>query len=254
MIRLSHQLLLHLKQSECVVVFTGAGVSSESGVPTFRGEDGIWKKFKAEELANFDSFLKNPELVWEWYLHRKKIMSSIQPNAGHYAIAQLESYVKNVVVITQNIDNLHKRAGSTHVLELHGNIERNYCIQCKTFFSNEEIYSRIERARKFCTPRCNLCNALIRPDVVWFGENLSTQVWDLAITAVKKCTVFFSVGTSSIVYPAASLIELAKQFSAYLVEINIEQTPLTSIMDENFSLKSGEVFPELIHQLSQTQV
>jgi NAD-dependent deacetylase len=252
MIQFSHHLLSQLKKTHCVVVFTGAGVSAESGVPTFRGEEGIWKKFNPEELANFDAFLKNPELVWEWYLHRKKIMSTIQPNAGHFAIAQMEKYIRNVVVITQNIDNLHKRAGSTNVLELHGNIERNYCIHCKTFFLNEKIYSLLETSEKNSAPRCNLCNALIRPDVVWFGENLSPQVWDSAIAAIKKCSVFFSVGTSAMVYPAASLIEVAKQYSAYLVEVNIEPTSFTYICDEYLPMKSGDVFPELIHQLTQT--
>jgi len=247
----SQELVERLQHAKSIVIFTGAGVSAESGVPTFRGEDGIWKKMKPEELANFDSFLRNPALVWEWYLHRKKIMTSIEPNAGHFAIAELEKYFPSVITITQNIDNLHRRAGSTKILELHGNIERNYCIQCKTKFDNEEIFSMMTpKIETISPPRCTKCNGLIRPDVVWFGEHLPENVWDEAVKATKHCDLFFSVGTTAVVYPAASLIEHAKKYSSYIVEVNIEETPMSYYVDEHIHGKSGEVFPQLLSQLS----
>jgi NAD-dependent deacetylase len=243
--RISDRLIEKLRTAEDVAVFTGAGVSAESGVPTFRGEDGIWKKFKPEELANFDAFIRNPELVWEWYRHRKQIIATIQPNAGHYALAALERRYKNFAVITQNIDNLHRRAGSKTVYELHGNIERNYCISCRTQFSNEEILHREG------VPRCDRCGGLIRPDVVWFGELLPMDQWELAEKAARRSDVFFSIGTSAIVYPAASLPQIAKRSGAYLVEINQEPTPLTEIVDEFLAGKSGEILPELVSLLEK---
>ncbi|MEK7262897.1 MAG: NAD-dependent deacylase [Bacteroidota bacterium] len=244
---ISQQLLKTVKKAKNIVIFSGAGVSAESGVPTFRGEGGIWKKMKAEELANFDAFLRNPSLVWEWYFERKKIISTIQPNAGHFAIAQMENLFPKVIVVTQNIDGLHRRAGSKNVLELHGNIERNYCIKCKTQYTNEILFSTfIENEQLKSPPKCFECGGLIRPDVVWFGEQLPVQVWDAAVNAIKHCELFFSVGTSAVVYPAASLIELARHYSAYIVEINVEATPATAFVDEHIAEKSADVFTQLL--------
>ncbi|RPI74196.1 MAG: NAD-dependent protein deacylase, partial [Ignavibacteriales bacterium] len=144
-----------LKSAKSVVFFTGAGISAESGIPTFRGKEGLWKKIKPEELASFDAFLKNPELVWEWYNHRKKIIHDAKPNAGHIAIADSQNLFDNVTVVTQNIDNLHRRAGSKIIYELHGNIERNFCIKCKTFYNEELDFSS-------GVPKCK-CGGLIRP-------------------------------------------------------------------------------------------
>ena len=138
---LDNKTLAKLSSSKSVVFFTGAGVSAESGIPTFRGKDGIWHKLKPEELANFDAFLKNPEMVWEWYKHRKQIVHESKPNAAHKTISDFQNIFPEVVVITQNIDNLHKRAESKIVHELHGNIERNYCIKCKTFYNDEIVFS-----------------------------------------------------------------------------------------------------------------
>lgn len=240
----SDRLLSKLRAAESVSVLTGAGVSAESGVPTFRGDDGLWKKFKPEELANFDAFIRNPELIWEWYKHRKQIVASIQPNPGHYALVELEKRYKRFSVITQNIDNLHQRAGSKTVYELHGNIERNYCISCKREFSNQEIF------QKNNIPRCDICNGLIRPDVVWFGELLPVDVWEVAEETANHAEIFFSIGTSAIVYPAASLPTVAKRSGAYLVEINTEPTPLTDIADEFLAGKSGEILPRLVQVLA----
>ncbi|MCX7876764.1 MAG: NAD-dependent deacylase, partial [Melioribacteraceae bacterium] len=154
-----------LKEANKIVFFTGAGISAESGIPTFRGADGIWNKMKPEELASFNGFMKNPDLVWEWYQYRRNIIHNVKPNAGHFAIAELENFF-DVTVVTQNIDNLHRRAGSSKIFELHGNIERNYCINCHTFY-NEEFTNELKNV-----PKCKKCGGLIRPDVVWFGEML----------------------------------------------------------------------------------
>lgn len=229
-----------------VTVLTGAGISAESGVPTFRGNDGLWKKFKPEELANFDAFIRNPDLVWEWYRHRKQVISTIQPNAGHYALAEMEKGYKEFAIITQNIDNLHYRAGSKTVYELHGNINRNYCIGCGKSYTNDDIL----QPDKGKAPRCSSCNGLIRPDVVWFGEMLPVDAWNSSVTAAERSDVFFSVGTSAIVYPAASLPMIAKRSGSFTVEINIEPTDLSSTADEVILGKSGEILPRLLEQFT----
>ena len=231
-------LLGKIKSAKSVVFFTGAGISAESGIPTFRGKDGIWNKLKPEELASFDAFLKNPELVWEWYNHRKKIIHDSKPNAGHIAIAEAQNIFDRVTVITQNIDNLHYRAGSKTVYELHGNIERNYCIKCKTFYNEELDFSK-------GVPVCK-CGGLIRPDVVWFGEYLPEDQFDASEEAARNCDIIFIVGTSAVVYPAASLIFTAKQNKAYLVEVNIEETEISKYADCSFYGEAGLILPQIV--------
>lgn len=235
MIEISDLLVKKLKSAESVVFFTGAGISAESGIPTFRGKDGIWNKLKPEELANFNAFMKNPEMVWEWYKYRKKIVHDAQPNQGHITIAKFQDTIKNVTVVTQNVDNLHRRAGSKNVFELHGNIERNYCINCRTFY-NEDI----DIAGKI--PRCK-CGGLIRPDVVWFGEYLPEDQYEGAEKASGSADIFFVAGTTGVVYPAASLIYSAKRAGAYIVEINIEETEVSSVSDESYFGEAGKVLP-----------
>ncbi len=237
--KISEEIINKITEAKSVVFFTGAGISAESGIPVFRGKDGIWNKLKPEELANFSAFLKNPELVWEWYQHRKKIVAESKPNAGHIAITEMENYVPEVKVITQNIDNLHKRAGSKTVYELHGNIERNYCIKCKKVYHQEDL------SFKGKIPICD-CGGLIRPDVVWFGEYLPQDQFDASYNAAENSDIFFVVGTSAIVYPAASLIYKAKDSGAYLVEINIERTEISSIVHSSLFGKSGEVLPKIL--------
>jgi len=236
----SPSLISKLQRAESVTVFTGAGISAESGVPTFRGTDGIWKKFKPEDLANFDAFIRNPELVWEWYKYRKQLMGSIQPNAGHTALAEMEKRFAQFAIITQNIDNLHRRAGSKNVHELHGNVERNYCIGCGKTFADEEIM-KMDKA-----PRCTSCGDLVRPDVVWFGELLPVDQWQKSVSAAERADIFFSVGTSSVVFPAASLPHTAKGAGAYVVEINIERTELSPFADEVLLGRSGDILPNIL--------
>lgn len=228
----------HLANASSITVLTGAGVSAESGVPTFRDKGGLWTKFKPEELANFQAFMANPNLVWEWYAHRRMIIQEVQPNPGHYALAELESLVPDFTVITQNVDNLHRRAGSTRVLELHGNIERSYCIDCRKPY---EQSSDVEHV----VPRCG-CGGLVRPDVVWFGEYLPEREMSLAWEAAERAELFFSIGTSGEVYPAAQLPGVARENGAYVVEINPNPSALATIMHECLMGTSASILPQLV--------
>jgi NAD-dependent deacetylase len=244
----SERLLERLSSATSVAALTGAGISAESGVPTFRGSEGLWKKFKPEELASFDAFIRNPDLVWEWYSYRKKLIAEVEPNAGHYALADMEKLFQGFAVITQNIDNLHQRAGSTRVYELHGNIERNYCIDCGRRYRTQELASATS------APRCTDCSGLIRPDVVWFGELLPADQWALADRTARSADVFFSIGTSAIVYPAASLPLTAREAGAYIVEINAETTPLSEIADETLIGKAGEILARLVDAIREKRM
>jgi len=234
-------------EARAIVAFTGAGVSAESGVPTFRGTDGIWSRLKPEELASMNAFMKSPSLVWEWYAHRKKIMSGIVPNPGHHALVRMESLAPSFAVITQNIDNLHRRAGSRTVYELHGNIERNYCMKCGTPYGSDF------EAAASGIPLCPACGGLVRPDVVWFGEMLPEDEWNASVRAAEGADLFMSVGTSAIVYPAASLPLIAKRSGAHLLEINPEPTPLTPQADEFLQGPSGVLLPLLADAMERTR-
>ncbi len=239
-----NELINKLKNANSVVFFTGAGISAESGIPTFRGKDGIWNKLKPEELANFDAFLRNPEMVWEWYNHRKQIVHQSKPNAGHLAMAEMQDLIPTVTIITQNIDNLHRRAGSKIIYELHGNIERNYCIKCGKKYNDELIFSGK-------IPTCQ-CGGLIRPDIVWFGEYLPQDQFQLAEEAAKKADVFFVVGTSGIVYPAAGIIFTALDSGSYIVEINVDETVISNNADKSFFGEAGKILPQIIQELKSS--
>ena len=227
-----------LRPDKRVVVLTGAGISAESGVPTFRGKDGLWKKFKPEELATFDAFISNPQLVWEWYEYRRKLISEVKPNPGHHSLVKMEGFFENFHLITQNVDGLHQKAGSKDIIELHGNIKRNKCIKCG------RKYEELEFSPGEIPPKCR-CGGMLRPDVVWFGEMLPSQAINEAYKVSSLCDIFFSIGTSAVVYPAAHLPVVAKQGGAYLVEINIERTELSALADEVFLGKAGEIMPEI---------
>lgn len=236
------KLIERLKAAQNIAVLTGAGVSAESGVPTFRGEKGIWKEMKPEELANFDAFMSNPDMVWEWYSMRKMMMSEVSPNEGHYSLAKMEKHYPVFTLITQNIDNLHRSAGSENMLEVHGNIRRNYCLDCRKYYNDEELI--LGGKVQICT-----CGGMIRPDVVWFGEMLPEDILTQSFAASENCEVFFSIGTSAVVYPAAMLPVAAKRMGALLIEINPEQTPLTASADYYFAGASGEILPRLLKEL-----
>lgn len=242
--KINKELIDKLKNSKRLVFFTGAGISAESGIPTFRGKDGIWNKFKPEELANFNAFMRNPQMVWEWYNHRKRIIHESKPNAAHTTIAEMQNYFEDVTVVTQNIDNLHRRAGSKKIFELHGNIERNFCVDCKKFHNEELDFSK-------GVPKCE-CGGLIRPDVVWFGEYLPENQFNGGEKAAMNCDLFFVVGTSAVVYPAAGLVYTAKHSGAAIVEVNIEETEISSQVDYSFFGKAGEVLPEILEGYKMT--
>jgi NAD-dependent deacetylase len=243
--RISPGLSRRIGDARTIVAFTGAGVSAESGVPTFRGTDGIWSKLQPEELASMSAFMKNPAMVWEWYAHRKRIMSGITPNPGHYALVRMETIAPSFAVITQNIDNLHRRAGSRTVHELHGNIERNYCMKCGTPYGDDFVVAASG------VPLCPACGGLVRPDVVWFGEMLPEDEWEASVRAAEGADLFMSIGTSAVVYPAASLPLVAKRSGAYLLEINPEPTPLTAQADEFLQGASGVLLPLLAEVMEE---
>ena len=236
-----------LASAEQVAALTGAGISAESGVPTFRDKDGLWQKFKPEELASMDGFLHNPELVWEWYQSRRHVIHSVEPNPGHYALAELERMVRVFTLATQNIDRLHQRAGSVNVYELHGNIIDNYCVRCK----KPHDYQYSDDTAKNAIPRCEYCGGLIRPAVVWFGEMLPEDALLAAEDAASQCDVFLSIGTSAEVYPAAQLPLFAKQSGAFLVEINPHATHITPFVDAAIQAPSGQVLPELVKRVRE---
>ncbi|MCK9425239.1 MAG: NAD-dependent deacylase [Ignavibacteriaceae bacterium] len=233
-----------LSSAKKIVFFTGAGISAESGIPTFRGKEGIWNKMRPEELANFSAFLRNPEIVWDWYQYRKKIVHQASPNPAHLTIAELQNYFEEVVVITQNVDNFHRRAGSKIVYELHGNIEKNYCINCKRRYDDENL--SIENK----VPKCE-CGGLIRPDIVWFGEFLPEEAYSLSETAAETCDLLFVVGTSAVVFPAANIPYIAKRNGKFLVEVNIEKTELSSIADLSLIGKAGEILPQILQLVKE---
>jgi len=238
-IRFSEKLLERLSAAATVVVLTGAGISAASGVPTFRGKDGLWNKFNPQELANVEAFLKNPDLVWEWYAWRRNLIRNVKPNMGHYALVDLEKFFPDFAIITQNVDNLHQLAGSRNVIELHGNIMRNKCHSCgKPYPDEPDLEAGI--------PKCPECGGLIRPDVVWFGEMLPVEAITRAQELARESEVFLSVGTSATVEPAASLPYLAKGNGAFVLEINPEITPLSPVADESIHLPADKVLPMLV--------
>jgi len=235
-----------LNISTRIAVLTGAGISAESGIPTFRGEGGLWKKYKAEELATFEAFTKNPGLVWEWYDWRRGIIASKNPNPGHETLSQWEKMFSSFTIITQNIDGLHQKAGSNQIIELHGNIWKVRCIQQGTISENFDV------PLKKIPPLCEKCKDLLRPHVVWFGESLETDVLSRAFLISSGCEVMFVVGTSAYVHPAASLPIAASEAGAMIVEINPDPTPVTSLAEFSFRGKSGEILPLIQERMNAT--
>ncbi len=224
------------------MVLTGAGVSAESGIPTFRGVEGLWKKYRAEELATPEAFARNPELVWEWYEYRRNIIGKAGPNAAHRAIVHFEKVFTGFLLVTQNVDGLHFKAGNRKIVELHGNIFRNKCSRDGRIV---EISGKSD-----LLPRCE-CGAYLRPDVVWFGESLPSDAIEKAFDFAKKCEAMIVVGTSGVVHPAASLPSLAKTHGAWILEINIEPTPISHVADESIFGKAGEILSRIVKMLSE---
>ena len=226
-----------LKDSRKIVFVTGAGISQESGIPTFRGKDGYWRKYDPMKLASIDAFYDDPKLVWEWYEDRRKNILSVKPNEGHFAISQMEEF-KDVVILTQNIDGLHKRSGSTNVLELHGSIIRIKCTVC-------DFTDNITENFELLPPKCK-CGSMLRPDVVWFGEPLPQNIWQSAIKEASVCDVMVIVGTSLVVSPANTLHVYAKQNGAILLEVNPEKTVMSNDMDLSIQATSANALPKIL--------
>ena len=231
-------------EAKSVVFFTGAGVSAESGIPTFRGEDGLWRKFRAEEIASLDALYNNTKEFFEFYRERFLSLRDKLPNPGHYAISEMESVFPDVSVITQNIDGLHRKAGSKQVFEIHGSIFYEYCQSCR-------YYQPVPDERDEEVPRCPKCGGLLRPDVVLFGEAMHEPDWSKAYTAASSADIFFSVGTSALVYPAASLPFVALERGAYIVEVNPADTPFSRYANFVLHGKSGEILPELVRAIKE---
>jgi len=229
-----------LRQARKIVALTGAGISAESGLATFRdAQTGLWSKFKPEELATAEAFQRDPKFVQDWYAWRRQNALSAKPNAGHLALAEMEQHVPEFLLVTQNVDGLHQRAGSRQMVELHGNIHRFRCFENNCAGEHFEIENG----------RCRACGGYLRPAVVWFGEMLPLDAIETAVEAAENCDVFFSIGTSSVVYPAADLWRRAKNNGAIVLEINKDPTPLTPLADYSFLGPAGEILPALVRQI-----
>jgi NAD-dependent deacetylase len=232
-----------LKEAKSVVVFTGAGISKESGIPTFRGKDGLWENYRAEDLATPYAFQRNPKKVWEWYEWRRDLISKAQPNPAHKTIAEMEKFFTQITVITQNVDGLHKRAGSKDIIELHGNLWR---VRCE---KEQRIFDFTEVPLKEIPPRCK-CGSVVRPDVIWFGEALPKEELQKAFSSAEGCDAMIVVGTSALVQPSASLPFVAKQKGAKIIEVNINPTPVSQIADVTLFGLAGEILPGLYSMIN----
>ncbi|HET8580642.1 MAG TPA: NAD-dependent deacylase, partial [Nitrospiraceae bacterium] len=226
-----------LAPGRAVTVLTGAGISADSGVPTFRGADGLWRNFRAEDLATPEAFARDPRLVWEWYNWRRELIATKSPNPAHYSLADFERRIERFWLITQNVDGLHRAAGSQKLSEIHGNIWKVRCTRCSRVDENREVPITI-------LPSCTACKGLLRPHIVWFGESLATEDLDRSYEALRRCEVLLIIGTSGVVYPAASFAPVAKAAGAFVVEINLDATPNTEVVDISLQGRARDVVPE----------
>ncbi len=236
------ELIQALRAARSITALTGAGISAESGIPTFRdSQTGLWANYDPRQLATPEAFAENPQRVLDWYRWRRSLINQAAPNPGHLALAALESRAPHFTLITQNIDGLHHLAGSQNIIELHGNIHQLCCSSSQDhglhLWSDEAL------------PRCPTCNSLLRPAVVWFGEALSPAILQRALQAAQHCDFFFSIGTSGIVEPAASLPFVALHAGATVVEVNPTSTPLTSYAHFHFPSPAGQFLPQLLQAL-----
>lgn len=250
-----------LQTASKVCILTGAGVSAESGIPTFRDKQtGLWEQYRAEDMASPDAFERDPQLVWSWYQWRRQLVYGTAPNPAHHALAEWQQNAEaskppqtqqQITLITQNVDDLHEQAGSS-VTHLHGNLWRNRCNNCDAPYDNEFESSNVIHKKVSFDDKlihCSHCDGYIRPDIVWFGESLPVKAWQIAESAAANCEVFISIGTSSLVYPAAGLAQLAQQNGATVIEINPNPTPNTMV-DITLAAPAGVVMPLLVKQVT----
>jgi len=228
-----------LASARNVTVLTGAGISADSGVPTFRGVDGLWRTYRAEDLATPEAFERDPRLVWEWYNWRREILATKQPNEAHYALVRLEERANSFHLITQNVDGLHRLAGSQQLSELHGDIWKVRCTSCCLVIDNREVPLSL-------LPHCTSCGGLLRPHIVWFGEALDQRVLADSVQAVESCDVMVIVGTSGLVHPAAMLMPVAKATGSLVIEINLDPTPYSSDADLSLQGRAKDLVPLLL--------
>ncbi|MCP1726777.1 NAD-dependent deacetylase [Natronospira proteinivora] len=232
------QLAESLQQAEHVTVLTGSGISADSGVPTFRDpQEGLWAKYQPQDLASPDAFLKDPDFVWQWYQWRRKKVLSVEPNPGHKALAELAHSHPSLTLVTQNVDGLHQRAGHEDVIEFHGNIHRNLCLDNGHMMRVEDYPDK--------PPRCRICDSLVRPGVVWFGESIPETALSRSLAATRKAELFIAIGTSATVYPAASLADLAREHGATTAEINPQTSDMNTV-DIAIRARAAEALPALL--------
>jgi NAD-dependent deacetylase len=231
-----HEAAAILGSARRVAALTGAGVSAESGVPTFRGDGGFWKGYRAEDVATPEAFARDPRLVWEFYNYRRELLSQAQPNPAHNALVELEKEIEQFTLITQNVDGLHRLAGSRNLVEVHGNLWRVRCTGCGRL--EDRPHEQLPEL-----PTCDHCGALLRPDVVWFGEALPQDLWRRAAAAAAQATCLIVAGTSAVVYPAAGLVHSAR---GRVIEVNLEETPASDAAHVSLLGKAGEVLPALV--------
>jgi len=234
-----------LRNVKRIAVLTGAGTSAESGVPTFRGKDGLWRQFRAEDLATPEAFSRDPKLVWEWYNWRRGLVGKVEPNPAHRTLAKWETVFPEFALITQNVDGLHARAGSKNILELHGNIWKLRCTK------EETVTENYTAPLGDLPPTCPSCGEMLRPHVVWFGESLDPNILHRAFSLCSLCEVMLVIGTSAFVQPAASLPLYASDAGAKIIEINPDPTPLTSYANLSLQGKAGEILPLIDQHLSR---
>ena len=227
-----------VRRCSSLCVLTGAGVSAESGVPTFRGPEGLWKRRDPMSLATPGAFAKDPKEVWEWYQWRRRKIRGCSPNAGHAAIAAVEAAKPDFLLVTQNVDGLHRASGSRRLVELHGNIWVVRCVGCGAERYEQGDFDHLP-------PRCDGCSGMLRPGVVWFGEMLPREASEAATEMLARCEVLIVAGTSAVVAPASGYAALAKRHGARVIEVNPDETPVSAICDATFRGKSGEVLPAL---------
>ncbi len=228
-----------IASARAVCVLTGAGVSADSGVPTFRGASGLWEGYRVEDVATHDAFARDPAFVWRFYDERRQQLMSLRPNAAHLALVVLEQHCSDLTIATQNIDDLHHLAGSRRVLELHGNIWKARCTRCGAVADYREVPVKFP-------PACVRCGGMLRPHVVWFGESLDEVIIDATVEALSCCDVLLVIGTSGTVYPVAGFPAVARERGAFLVEVNPQRTPISGLADVVLLGRANEVVPQMI--------
>ncbi len=231
-----------LKKTQSLLVITGAGISAESGIPTFRGQDGLWQNYRVEELATPWAFERDPVTVWRWYDWRRGIIGKAEPNNGHRAIKRLEEIFKDFFLITQNVDGLHGKTGIKKMVEIHGNLWRVRCTK------DRKVSMLTEHPLREIPPRCE-CGGILRPDVVWFGESIPGEYLERSYQAINMCDTLIVAGTSGVVYPVASFPQMVKDNGGFVIEVNVEETPISHIADITLYGASGDILPLLLKGL-----